>query len=192
MTLAKNSWIRAFASSPLCRKAIRGLFSHVAHRHLEKPNFFLTQIERSEPEAVCWRSSGHLSNLEDKCKRTWHKCVIMLTEVSQETRFLVLHINVGEAMLSNHLRYFSTVRKGKLAPIFLKEVFVASRGTREAFSGPLHPSQVSRERKHHYFKRHVDKNDIICQQETHGKVFFFTSPAGTSRRISNVWQFHPG
>ena len=35
MTLAKNSWIRAFASSPFCRMAIRGPFPYVAHHHRE-------------------------------------------------------------------------------------------------------------------------------------------------------------
>ena len=49
------------------------------------------------------------------------------------------HITVGNAMFHNHLMFSSSVRKWIHVSIFLKEAFVAYRGTREGFSGPPPP-----------------------------------------------------
>ena len=52
---------------------------------------------------------------------------------------LDLHINVGDAMLYHHLKSSSSDRQRIHLSIFPWKAFVACRGIREGFSGPLPP-----------------------------------------------------
>ena len=75
-------------------------------------------------------------------------------------------------MLFNHLKYSEFVRIGTRVSVFLTAAFDVLPGIREGLLDPRFPPQSSRERKHIYFKRLTQNNDIVCLQEIHGKDEF--------------------
>ena len=64
-------------------------------------------------------------------------------------------------LLFNHLKYSEFVRIGTRESIFLTAAFDVLPGIREGLLDPHFPPQSSSERKHIYFKRLTQNNDIV-------------------------------
>ena len=116
----------------------------------------LTQVERiSEPNTECYRVSllspatcwfcetwvlrmavgpAWRTNAS-RCRTIPRRCIWQ----SIRLFFLDLHINVGDAVLYHYLKSSSSDRQRTHLSIFPWKAFVACRGIREGFSGPLPP-----------------------------------------------------
>ena len=216
MTLAKDGWFRAFASSPFCRMAITiqcNCPNNTASCFLDttiwlgEDKLFETQIERSDPEAVCWSSSFSSSMTCWLVVSDFLGWPLIQPGGQVQADMAQLRVNAyrnipGDALLGPpHQRWRSDALQppeilqprqerdtcAHLPEGGLRCVSWNTRGllgSASSFSGfqgteaPLLQTTCRKERHH--------------LPTGNAQFFFFTSPAGTSRRISNVWQFHPG
>ena len=115
-------------------------------------------------------------------------CAKMPAVISQVACFLDHHINVGDAMLHNHRKFSSSVREGIHVSIFPLVAFVACRGTREGYSGPLPPlrSPGNRSKVPQTADRQERRNLPAGNAR---ERLISTSPSGTTHAISDVWYF---
>ena len=98
---------------------------------------------------------------------------------------------LGSARLFNRLKYSEFARIGTRVPIFLKAVFDVLPGIRVVLLDTRLPHNPSRERKHNYFKRLTQNNDIVCFQEIHGKDEFLQAIQVLAPRFRQYGTFTP-